>query len=105
MTTNKLVPGIRIKTRGEDFLVTNCEKHIVDVEGISELVQGMNFKFDTRLEEYDVISPENTKLKADSSPNYRQTKLYLETILRNSSHFSESIEIAHKAAIRGANFQ
>lgn len=103
MTT--ITPGVRLRLRGEDFLVTKCEKHLIDAEGISELVQNMRFQFDLRLEEYDVLKPENTELQPDTSPNYRQTKLFLETIFRNSSHFSEHIEIAHKAAIRGANFQ
>ena len=103
MTT--ITPGVRLRLRGEDFLVTKCEKNLIDVEGISELVQNMRFQFDLRLEEYDVLKPENTEFQTDESPNYRQTKLYLETVFRNSSHFSDHIEIAHKAAIRGANFQ
>jgi len=100
-----VTPGIRIRIRGEDFIVTNREKDLIDAEGISELVYGQNFQFDLRLENYDVIQPENTELQADISTNYRQTKLFLETIFRNSSHYSEHIEIAHKAAIRGANYQ
>ena len=100
-----VTPGIRISLRGEDFLVTNKEHSIIDAEGISELVYGQNFKFDLRLEEYSVIQPEETELSADTSVHYRQTKLFLETVFRNSSHYSESIEIAHKAAIRGANYQ
>ena len=52
-----------------------------------------------------MIQPEETELVADDTTNYRQTKLFLETVFRNSSHYSESIEIAHKAAIRSANYQ
>ena len=100
-----VTPGIRISLRGEDFIVTNRERDIIDVEGISELVYGQSFQFDLRLENYRVIQPEETELQADDSTHYRQTKLFLETIFRNSSHYSEHIEIAHKAAIRGANYQ
>ncbi|OBX24714.1 SNF2 domain-containing protein [Gelidibacter algens] len=100
-----VTPGIRINLRGEDFIVTNRERDIIDVEGISELVYGQSFQFDLRLENYRVIQPEETELQADDSTHYRQTKLFLETIFRNSSHYSEHIEIAHKAAIRGANYQ
>lgn len=104
--TKKVTPGIRISLRGEDFIVTNRERDIIDVEGISELVYGQSFKFDLRLEKnYKVIQPEETELKADTSTHYRQTKLFLETTFRNSSHYSEHIEIAHKAAIRGASYQ
>lgn len=101
----KVTPGIRINLRGEDFIVTNRERDIIDAEGISELVYGQSFQFDLRLEEYRVIQPEEAELQADNSSHYRQTKLFLETIFRNSSHYSEHIEIAHKAAIRGANYQ
>lgn len=100
-----VTPGVRINLRGEEFLITNKEQHIIDVEGISELVYGQSFQFDLRLEDFRVIKPEETELKADDSVNYRQTKLFLETVFRNSSHYSEDIEIAHKAAIRGANYQ
>ena len=104
--TKKVTPGIRISLRGEDFIVTNRERDIIDVEGISELVYGQSFKFDLRLEKnHKVIKPEETELKADTSTHYRQTKLFLETTFRNSSHYSEHIEIAHKAAIRGASYQ
>ena len=65
----------------------------------------MKFIFDLDLEDYEVIAPENTFWLPDTSPNYRQIKLFIETTLRNSSLFSDSIEIANLAAIRGANFQ
>jgi len=103
--TKNVTPGIRINLRGEDFIVTNRERNIIDAEGISELVYGQSFQFDLRLESYKVIQPEETELQADTSTNYRQTKLFLETTFRNSSHYSEHIEIAHKAAIRGASYQ
>lgn len=100
-----ITPGIRLSLRGEDFLVTDVKKNIIDVEGITELVKGIKFTFDLDLEDYEVIAPENTILLADTSPNYRQVKLFIETTLRNSSHYSDAIEIANKAALRGANFQ
>lgn len=100
-----ITPGIRLSLRGEDFIVTDAQKNIIEVEGISELVKDMKFTFDLDLEEYEVIAPENTTLVPDTSPNYQQTKLFIDTTLRNSSLFSDSIEVANLAAIRGANFQ
>lgn len=102
---SNITPGLRLTLRGEDFLVTDVKKNIVDAEGITELVKGTKFTFDLDLENYEVIAPENTLLVPDTSPNYRQIKLFIETTLRNSSLFSDSIEIANLAAIRGANFQ
>ena len=45
-TIKNVTPGIRIRLRGEDVLVTNKERTIIDAEGISELVYGQNIKFD-----------------------------------------------------------
>jgi SNF2 family DNA or RNA helicase len=97
--------GLRINIRGEDFLVVDSKNEIVEAIGITELVKGKRFEFNMELEEYDIIAPENTTLQPDTSPNYRQTKLFIETTLRNSSHYSDAIEIANKAAIFGADYQ
>jgi len=102
---HNIAVGIRLSLRDEDFLITKVEKNIIETEGISELVKGMRFTFDLNLEDYDVITPEATKLVADNSNGYRKTKLFIETILRNSSFYSEGIEIANKAAIRPSNYQ
>ncbi len=103
---SNITPGLRISLRGEDFLVTDNTKNIVETIGITELVKGMKFTFDLNLEQYDVVAAENTELVPDTTNNYRQTKLFIETTIRNASHYSDNaIEIANKAAIRGANFQ
>lgn len=100
-----ITPGVRITVRGEDFLVTQNINHIIEAEGITELVYGMKFTFDLKLEKFEVITPENTELIGDNSANYRRTKLFIETTLRNSSHFTESIEIANKGAIKPTKYQ
>ena len=102
---HNVAAGIRLSLRNEDFLVTDVKKDIIETEGISELVKGMKFTFDLSLEDYDVITPESTQLVADNSNAYRKSKLFIETILRNSSFYSEGIEIADKAAIRPSNYQ
>lgn len=103
--------GLRISVRGEDFFITEVDtgeqnNFLLKVEGISELVKNQRFIFDTALDKkIEVIRPENTLLKADTSPSYRKTKLFIETVLRNSSFFSNKIEIGHKAAINPAKYQ
>ena len=54
--------GQRITTRGEDFLITNCEPNlggsfIIDAEGISELVKGKRYTFDTSIDVDNVFAP------------------------------------------------
>ncbi len=102
---HNIAAGIRLRLRDEDFLVTHVDNDIVEAEGISELVKGLRFKFDLSLERFDVITPESTQLVPDNSNGYRKSKLFIETVLRNSSFYSGGIEIANKAAIRPSNYQ
>lgn len=104
-------PGIRISLRGEDFLVTDIEDNhnrskILKVEGISELVRGKRFVFDTSIDkDIDVIDPANSKLVPDVSSGYSLTKLFLEAHIRNSTTTSNKILVGHKAAINAADYQ
>ncbi len=104
-TTHNIAAGMRITIRDEDFIITKTDHNIVEAEGISELVKGMRFSFDLNLEDYEVITPEKTRLVPDTSNGYRKTKLFVETVLRNSSFYSGGIEIAHKAAIHPSKYQ
>ena len=106
-----LTTGQRISTRGEDFLITNIitnsdGTHVLQTEGISELVKGKRFTFDTKID-YDItpVNPVNTIFIADQDNGYRKTKLYIETHIRNSTIFSDKITVADKAAFNLSDFQ
>ena len=50
-----LTIGQRISTRGEDFIITNSNANfdgswLLEAEGISELVKGKRFSFDSNIE-------------------------------------------------------
>jgi superfamily II DNA/RNA helicase len=106
-----IAPGVRISVRGEDFLVNKREQNydhssILFCQGLSELVKGKYFAFDTAIEkDITVLEPDNTVLVADKETGYIKTKLFIETVLRNASFTSKKIEVAHKTAISGAAFQ
>lgn len=107
---SSLTPGLRVSLRGEDFLITevkagNEEQQIFVAEGISELVRGKKFTFDTALGQPKVIEPKFTKPIADTDTGYRKTKLLLETQLRNAHATSDKITIAHKGAFNNAAYQ
>jgi hypothetical protein len=108
---HNIAPGVRISLRGEDFLVTKIEEDlrkskILYADGISEVVRGKRFVFDTAVDkEILIVEPNNTRLIADTSGQYLKTKLFLETRLRNSSFSSKKIEISHKAAINFTDFK
>jgi SNF2 family DNA or RNA helicase len=106
-----LTIGQRISTRGEDFIITKTDVNhdgsfLIDAEGISELVKGKRFSFDTNLDtDIKPLEPASTQLIADTDSGYRKTKLFLETQIRNSAIFSQKIAIATKAAINAAEYQ
>ncbi len=106
-----LTIGQRISTRGEDFIITGTNVNhdgsfLFDAEGISELVKGKRFSFDSVLDD-DIkpVDPNLTQLLPDTNSGYRKTKLFLETQIRNSAFFSEKITVATKTAINAAEFQ
>ncbi|MBN7811500.1 DEAD/DEAH box helicase [Algoriphagus sp. H41] len=111
MNNTVFAPGARISSRGEDFLITGITENfdgsiLLDAEGISELVKGKRFKFDTKLEkDIQILDPANTKLVADTDFGYRRTKLFLETQLRNNTHYGSKIHVAHKAAFNLSDYQ
>lgn len=106
-----LTIGQRISTRGEDFIITNTNINydgswLIDAEGISELVKGKRFSFDSRIDtDISPVDPKQTRLIPDTDSGYRKTKLFLETQIRNAAVFSEKITISNKAAINAAEYQ
>ena len=103
--------GQRITTRGEDFLITGIVtnhdgSYLIDVEGINDLVKGKRFTFDTSIDtDIKPVDPSETKFIADTSPNYRESKLYIESQLRNSTVFSDKITISTKGAFNLSEYQ
>lgn len=102
--------GQRITNRDEDFIVIdavqNHKNWILNVEGISELVRGKRFIFDTNIDtEIRVLDPRKTQLIPDTDYGYRKTKLFIENQIRNSNVYSKQITIAHKAAFNLSDYQ
>lgn len=106
-----LTIGQRISTRGEDFIITDTnvnydESFLIEAEGISELVKGKRFSFDSKIDtDIKAVNPNDTLLVADIDTGYRKTKLFLETQIRNAAICSDKISIGHKAAINAADYQ
>ncbi len=102
--------GQRITNRDEDFIVLdavqNHENWILNVEGISELVRGKRYIFDTNIDNtIRVLDPRKTQLMPDVDYGYRKTKLFIENHIRNSNVYSKKITVAHKAAFDLSDYQ
>lgn len=103
--------GTRITVRDEDFLVTEVTRNhddtqLIEAEGISELVKGKRYVFDTKIDSgIQILDPGHTRLVADVEMGYRKTKLYLETQVRNATAHANQITIAQEAAFDLAEYQ
>jgi SNF2 family DNA or RNA helicase len=103
-------PGQRITARSEDFLINEVKTNHDDsfllyVEGLSELVKGRRFVFDTVLDPVQPVDPTQTVLTPDTETGYRKTRLFIETHLRRTPVFEKKITIAQKAAFNLAEYQ
>ncbi|MBB5598661.1 SNF2 family DNA or RNA helicase [Neomicrococcus lactis] len=81
-------PGSVVRVRDEDWLVTSTSATgsgtLIKVQGLSELVRDTEAAFYSDLDEIHVVDPRNAKIVADDSPNYRKSRLFLETTLRKT---------------------
>lgn len=84
-----LVPGAQVVVRDEEWVVrarsaTDTMGLKVGVVGTSELVRDQEATFFTALDKVDPLDPNSTKLVIDESPNFRSSRLYLESLLRKT---------------------
>ncbi|HET9955424.1 MAG TPA: DEAD/DEAH box helicase, partial [Polyangiaceae bacterium] len=106
-----LAPGARVEIRGEEWIVRKAEPTstgdtAVHVTGLSELVRNRNAIFLTALErDLRVLEPEETLLAQDPSPGYRRTRLYLESLLRQSPPTDSRLYRGHRGAMNRAEYQ
>jgi ERCC4-related helicase len=103
-------PGSRVRIRGEEWAVEKCLPlptlgHAVHVVGLSELVRGHQAIFLDTLDPVEQLRPEDTSLVLDPSEGYRQTRLYLETLLRRTPPTDARIHIGHRGAIELMDYQ
>lgn len=104
-------PGARVEIRGEEWIVRKAEQTstgdtAVHVTGLSELVRNKNAIFLTDIDrEMRVLEPEATDLVPDPSPGYRRTRLYLESLLRQSPPTDARLYRGHRGAMNPAEYQ
>jgi superfamily II DNA or RNA helicase len=86
-----LAPGVRILVRDEEWLVRSVKRDtpdgdMVKVVGVSEFVQDVEATFFSKLEQppIQVMEPEDTVLVRDTSSQFRQSRLFIEAVLRRT---------------------
>ncbi|MBQ0978116.1 helicase-related protein [Micromonospora sp. M61] len=92
MTTTQaatFAPGSRIVVRDEEWLIRSVKTGTADgtmvkAVGVSEFVQDVEATFFTKLEDITPLVPEETDLIQDTSSRFRQSRLFLEAVLRRT---------------------
>ena len=105
---SSVAPGSRIIARDEEWLVRRVDlispdAHLLTVTGLSPLVRNREATFIDRIEELDepiqLVDPKTTMPVHDSSPYYRDTRLFLEALLRQSVPPDTRLTLGHRGAM------
>ena len=87
-TDLNVAPGSIVVVRDEEWLVTSAEQGadgwLVRVRGLSELVAETTAAFYSSLDTIEVQDPKQAKVVADGSSGYRESRLWLEALLRKT---------------------
>ncbi len=101
--TTGFAAGSTVVVRDEEWLVRSCEAvddgWVLSCLGTSELVRDTEATFYTDLEE-DIaqLDPAEARLVSDTSPGFRRTRLWLESILRKTPLplHEQRLAVAHR---------
>ena len=106
-----LAPGARVVIRDAEWVIRRVDRspdggYQVVCDGVSELVREREAIFLTKLEsDIQVLDPADTRLVPDESPGFADSRLYLESQLRQAVPNDENIHVAHGAAMDPAPYQ
>ena len=82
-------PGSVVVVRDEEWLVRAMEQTadgaVVHVQGLSELVRDTTASFYPSLDGIEVLDPAAARVVADSSPQFRRARLWLESTIRKTA--------------------
>ena len=106
-----LAPGARVLIRDAEWLVRRVDRtstggQALTVSGLSELVRDREAIFLTEIEpKVEILDPRNTALVTDTSPNYRASLLYMESLLRQATPTDGRLYVGHRAAMDAVAYQ
>jgi len=109
-----LAPGARIECRSAEWLVRSLGRssdgqQVVDVVGVSPFLREKEARFLVEVEKaagsFKVLQPEDTALVGDTSPQYRDSLLFLEAHLRRSVPTDGALVVGQRAAMDALPYQ
>jgi superfamily II DNA or RNA helicase len=97
-------PGLRVEIRDAEWVIRRADLtptggYSLLVTGISEIVRGRDARFLTEIDRIEHLHPEDTKLVPDDSPQFSRSRLYLESLLRQSPPTGSDLWIGYNAAM------
>lgn len=107
-TQSPIAPGARIVVRDTEWLVRRVDRASIGGKaltciGLSELVRDKEAVFLTEVEalrnQVQVLDPAQTKLVPDTSNQFQDSLLYLESLFRQTPPTDSNLYIGHKAAM------
>lgn len=113
MKSSTIFPvGGKVEIRDAEWRILSAEMtkaggQLLKCEGLSQIVRGRVCYFFTLYEnDVTLLLPENTKLVADPSSQFIESRLYIETVLRTAPRTeNDKIYVAHKAAMDPLPYQ
>jgi len=113
-SASTLAPGARVLVRDAEWLVRRVDRastggQALTCVGLSELVRDREATFLTDLEALHSpvksLDPARTRLVADSSNQYQDSLLYLESLLRQTPPTDSRLYTGHQAAMDFVPYQ
>ena len=104
-------PGARVVIRDAEWVIRRVDRcpdggYQLVCDGVSELVREREAIFLDSIEaDIQVLDPADTRLVLDESPGFADSRLYLESQLRQAVPNDERIHVAHGAAMDPAPYQ
>ena len=106
-----LSPGARVVIRDAEWVIRRADRspdggYQLVCDGVSELVREREAIFLTKLEQdIQVLDPAETRLVPDPSPGFADSRLYLESQLRQAVPNDERLHVAQGAAMDPVPYQ
>lgn len=112
VTASPIAPGARVLIRDAEWIVKRVDRtgtggQSIQVVGVSQIVRHKEARFLSEIEDkgITVLDPAETELVPDTSPQFRNSRLYLESLLRQSPPTGKDLWIGHRAAIDDLPYQ
>ena len=110
MNNPTLAPGARVLIRDAEWLVRKVDRtasgrRAVAVVGLSQIVKDREAIFLEEIDRIELLNPADTELVADTSSFYRDSILFMESLLRQTAPTDEYLYIGYQGAMDVVPYQ